>query len=137
GPVLVAERAIRADAQHLGTGGLEVASAPVEGRHARASPRRPVERVEEDHDVSTAVVPELHLREPDRLEGEVRRGVSDAQGLGRGGRAHGPVPPRAYLTGGFRATIARPVAVIRAGGLRWPAHRMWRRPSRPATGVPT
>src|SRR5262245_1632089 len=89
GPVLVAERAIRADAQDLGIGRLEVAGALIEGGHARASSRRPVERIEQQDHVPSAILAQADVAEADGVEREVGSGISDPQ---RRGGTHSVVP---------------------------------------------
>src|SRR5262245_65933088 len=89
GPVLVAERAVRADTQHLGIRRLEVRRAPVEGGHAGGSARSPVERIEEDYDRLAAKISQAHFLEPDGLQREVRGWIPDTNRLDV---AHGVVP---------------------------------------------
>src|SRR5690242_10906864 len=135
GPVVVAEWAISADTQHLGIDCLKVADALVEGRHARASTRRPVERIEQDDDVLTAEFGEPDLLEPDRPQGEVRRDVADVQDFGL---IQSVNPPFANLRGARSFILARDprVAATRAGGLRTAAHARFRRLSSGVTSTP-
>src|SRR6185503_11797790 len=95
GPVLVAEGTIGTDTQHLGIRRLEVAHALIEGRHALGSAGGPVQRIEQEHDVLAAEVPETHVLEPDALEREIGRGVAYRQLR----VAHRPSPPFALRNG--------------------------------------
>src|SRR6267143_4114707 len=133
GPVVVAERAVGADTQHLGVRRLKVAEALVEGGHARASARRPVERVEEnDHGLSAELL-EADLLEPDRPEREVGRGVADVE---RRVVAHSLNPPFANLRGARSFIVSRRGSPARAGGFRAAAHARLRRLSSGASGRP-
>src|SRR2546425_8891357 len=53
----------------------------VEGGHAGASARCPVERIKEQDDVLTFVVVEADLLQPDRFQREIGRGVADVERL--------------------------------------------------------
>src|SRR5262249_45166460 len=131
-PVVVAEGAVRADTQHLGIGRLKVADALVEGGHAGASARRPVERIEEDHHVLAVELREADLLEADRPEREVGRGVADVEDLVL---AQPVNPPFADLRGA-RSSILTRATGTRAGGLRAAAHARLRRLSSGAASRP-
>src|SRR5438132_13752972 len=133
-PVLVAEGAVRADTQHLGIGRLEVADALVEGGHAGASARRPVERVEQQHHFLPVEVLEADLLEADGLQREVGRRVADVEGLALGGGALLSCPPFAILRVAG-ALIARRSPTF-AGALRAAAHACGRRLSSGASARP-
>src|SRR5262245_27661209 len=133
-PVLVAERAVSADTQHLGIGCLKVADALVEGRHADASAGRPVERIEQDHHVLAAELREADLLEADRPQGEVGCGVADVEDLVLA-VAHSVNPPFANLRGARSFMLTRGRGT-RAGGLRVAAHARLRRLSSGAASRP-
>src|SRR5205823_9490279 len=129
-----AEGAVRADTQHLGIGRLEVADALVEGGHAGASARRPVERVEQQHHFLPVEVLEADLLEPDGLQREVGRRVADIEGLALGGGTHLSCPP-------FKILRVAGVMIARrsptfAGALRAAAHACGRRLSSGASARP-
>src|SRR2546426_6015463 len=132
-PVLVAERAVRADTQHLGIGRLKVAHALVEGGHALASARRPVHRVEENDHVLAVEVAEADLLEADRLERKRGRGIADVESLVL---AHSLKPPFANRLGAREIILARGSAVAGTGGFRAAAHARLRRLSSGASDSP-
>src|SRR5436309_6814991 len=132
GPVGMTEWAVSADTQHLGIRRLKVADALVEGGHARASARRPVEGIEENDHVLPAKVLEADLFEPDRPEREVGRGVAHVEGLGV---THSLNPPFANLRGVGFVILARG-SPARAGGFRVAAHAMLSRLSSGASARP-
>src|SRR3989442_2349896 len=121
-----------ANAQVLGIRRLKVADSLVEGRHARASARRPVEGIEENDDVLPAKVLEADLFEPDRPEREVGREVAHVEGLGV---THSLNPPFANLRGVRSVILARGSPAL-AGGFRVAAHAMLRRLSSGASARP-
>src|SRR5262245_259620 len=134
-PVLVAEGTVGADTQHLGIGRLEVAHAPIEGGHAGASARGPVERVEQQDHVLPAEGAQADLLEPDRLQGEVRRGIARTKRAALADGTHSTRPPLADVRGP-RGIIACGIPA-RVAGFRSDAHRWCRRLSRGVSAAPT